>query len=213
MNTIDIPSLVQRLGHDADGLLFIKDEDWHIRQHRYGADIDPEDIKTARMLHKELSFLPNDHALVRGWVDRGFGVTVGLVRDHYIVSLDDCTDAPKWWRTLVFSSLTSAVAALIDDQYSLKRQMAADALPPYKEVPVSVAMDIARHFDKDQVIIVAWDTAHHRTHVTTYGKTPFERQQAAQGGNLVKKALGWPDELCHAEPEASPSDAQAKKTT
>lgn len=71
----------------------------------------------------------------------------------------------------------------------------------YVPVPIGAARKIAEEFDKDQVIVVCWDKAHGKTHVTTYGKTIEECEQAAKGGNLVKKALGWPDELCHAKPK------------
>ena len=70
----------------------------------------------------------------------------------------------------------------------------------YKSVPISAAKQIAKDFEKDQVIIVCWDKEHGKTHVTTYGKTIDDCSQAAKGGNLVKKALGWPDELCHTKP-------------
>lgn len=70
----------------------------------------------------------------------------------------------------------------------------------YKKIPISAAKLIANKYDKNQVIIVTWDAKHGKTHVTTYGKSITECEQAAQGGNLVKKALGWPDELCHAKP-------------
>ena len=208
MNTVDVKALVQRLGYNADGLLFIKEEDWRKRQHKYGAEVAPEDIETARMLHKELGILPNSHELIRGWVDRGFGVTIGVVRGYYIVSLDDCTDEPKWWRTLVFTSLHDAKAALLDDSYSIDSNVAAPALPPYRDIPVSVESNIAEQYNKDQVIIVTWDKNHNTTHVTTFDKTKDDCLQAAEGGNRVKKALGWPDELCHAVPEA---DVVSKK--
>ncbi len=35
----------------------------------------------------------------------------------------------------------------------------------------------------------------------TYGQSLEECAHAALGGNMVKKALGWPDNLCHAKPE------------
>jgi hypothetical protein len=73
----------------------------------------------------------------------------------------------------------------------------------YKGIPIEVAKKIAEEFDKDQVIIVTWDRAHGRTHVVTYGKTLEECNQAASGGNLVKRALGWPDDLCQAKPDRS----------
>lgn len=73
----------------------------------------------------------------------------------------------------------------------------------YKDIPIEVAQRIAEEFDKDQVIIVTWDKLHGRTHVTTYGKTLEECHQAAKGGNMIKRALGWPDELCQVNPDRS----------
>ncbi len=63
----------------------------------------------------------------------------------------------------------------------------------YKPIPISAARDIAKRYDKQQVIIVAWDPVHGLTHVTTYGDTPETCKQAAAGGALVKRALGWPE--------------------
>ena len=71
----------------------------------------------------------------------------------------------------------------------------------YVDVPIKAAKRIAKEFEKNQVIIVCWDQKHGRSHVTTYGKSKKECEQAAMGGNKVKKALGWPDHLCHAKPK------------
>ena len=71
----------------------------------------------------------------------------------------------------------------------------------YIDVPINVAKDIAEKYSKTQVIIVCWDKHHSRTHVTTYGKTESDCKEAAIGGNKVKKALGWPNHLCHAKPK------------
>jgi hypothetical protein len=49
-----------------------------------------------------------------------------------------------------------------------------------------------------QVIIVAWDGE--RTHVVTYGKSVEDCDQAALGGDKIKKALGWPEALMNALP-------------
>ena len=65
-------------------------------------------------------------------------------------------------------------------------------------IPIKVAKDIAKKYDQQQVILVTWDKG--TTHVVTYGKTLTDCEQAAQGGNFVKKALGWPDELCQTKP-------------
>jgi hypothetical protein len=45
-----------------------------------------------------------------------------------------------------------------------------------------------------QIIIVAWDGE--QVHVATHGATISDGDQAAEGGNLVKSALGWPANLC-----------------
>ena len=73
-----------------------------------------------------------------------------------------------------------------------------------KRIPIRVVKDIAREFKLDQVIMVAYERdakkEEHMTHVVTYGKTKVDCLQAAQGGNVVKKALGWPETLCDSLP-------------
>lgn len=62
------------------------------------------------------------------------------------------------------------------------------------KIPVFVAERIAINHYLRQVILVAWDGE--QTHVVTYGVTTEESGQAAEGGNRVKAALGWPEDLC-----------------
>lgn len=81
----------------------------------------------------------------------------------------------------------------------------------YKSIPIKAAKDIAKAYDKDQVIIITWDKIHGRTHVTTYGKTLLDCDQAAQGGNMLKKALGWPPSLCKAKPARVKKKVSKKK--
>lgn len=69
-----------------------------------------------------------------------------------------------------------------------------------KRIPIAAAKRIADEYSKDQVIVVTWDKATGTTWVTTYGKTVEECAQAAEGGNRVKRALGWPEILCNAKP-------------
>lgn len=69
-----------------------------------------------------------------------------------------------------------------------------------KRIPIAAAKHIADEFGKDQVIVVTWDKTTGTTWVTTYGKTVDECTQAAEGGNRVKRALGWPESLCSAKP-------------
>ncbi len=65
-------------------------------------------------------------------------------------------------------------------------------------IAIQEAKNISKKYKLPQVIIVAWDGT--KTHVVTYGRTLKDCEQAAQGGNFVKKALGWPEEHCHATP-------------
>ena len=70
-----------------------------------------------------------------------------------------------------------------------------------KPIPVSAGKQIAQEYDYSQVIIVAWDKKTNIQHVTTYGVSRQDCLQAAQGGNFVKQALGWPEELCNEKPK------------
>lgn len=69
-----------------------------------------------------------------------------------------------------------------------------------KRIPVSAAKQIAIECGYTQVIVTAFDKESGITSVCTYGKSQEDCEQAAQGGNFVKKALGWPPENCEAKP-------------
>jgi hypothetical protein len=75
-----------------------------------------------------------------------------------------------------------------------------------KRLPIQAAKDLATKYDQDQVIIVAWDKKEGLTHTVSFGKTVEGCKQAAAGANLVRKALGFPEDLCHETP------ARAKKS-
>jgi|CXWL01.1.fsa_nt_gi hypothetical protein len=64
-----------------------------------------------------------------------------------------------------------------------------------KRIPIQVAKDLAKAQGLKQVIITAFDHDG-REHVVTYGVTKIDCAQAAQGGNFVKAALGWPGTKC-----------------
>lgn len=76
----------------------------------------------------------------------------------------------------------------------------AEQTPKYFPVPISAAKTISEIFEKDQVIVVAWDRVHGKTHITTYGKNREECRQAALGGEAVAAALGL--NVPHVDPEA-----------
>jgi hypothetical protein len=69
-----------------------------------------------------------------------------------------------------------------------------------KRIPIKAAQDIGNNHGYSQVIVVAWDKETNTTSVTTWGKSLTDCEQAAIGGNFVKKALGWPNHLTDAKP-------------
>ena len=68
-------------------------------------------------------------------------------------------------------------------------------------IPIKTAKSIAKKYGYDQVIIWAQNNSEHIQHVTTFGKTVVDADQACQGGIYIKrKFLGWPANECLAEP-------------
>jgi hypothetical protein len=59
-------------------------------------------------------------------------------------------------------------------------------------IPISAAKQVAKDQGLKQVILAAWDGE--LTHIVTYGVSVEDCDQAAQGGDRIKKALGWPDD-------------------
>lgn len=69
-----------------------------------------------------------------------------------------------------------------------------------KPIPIKSAKEISKEFEVPEVVIFGYDPQTGKQHVTTYGKTIDQCKDAARAGNYLKKALGWPAELCNAEP-------------
>ncbi len=67
-----------------------------------------------------------------------------------------------------------------------------------KKIPISAAKEISKKYNKSHVIIVTFKEG--TTTVTTYGDTIKNCKEAAIGGNFVKKALGFPENLCNTMP-------------
>lgn len=71
----------------------------------------------------------------------------------------------------------------------------------YKHLPIKVAKQISKEYEKDVVIIIAFDRKYNKQCVTTYGKTLQDCIEAADFGNGLKRnVLKWPEELCNAKP-------------
>ena len=69
----------------------------------------------------------------------------------------------------------------------------------YKGIPITCAKEISKVYEKPIVCIVTFDDNHGLTHVTTYGKSIKDSENAANLGNLIKrKVLDWPPGECNA---------------
>lgn len=69
-----------------------------------------------------------------------------------------------------------------------------------KRIPISWAKKIAIELGYTQVIIHAYDGETGIQSVCTFGKSLSDCDNAAKGGNAIKKFCGWPEELCNAKP-------------
>ena len=78
-------------------------------------------------------------------------------------------------------------------------------------IPILDATRIGEKHGYSQVIIVAWDDQTGTTSVVTWGKSLKQSEEAAKGGNFVKKAMGWPDDMCQAEPARVKRARRSKK--
>lgn len=65
--------------------------------------------------------------------------------------------------------------------------------PPTTALPIVAARDIAERYCQKQVIVLAWDGQ--VQHCVTFGVTVQDADQAALGGDRIKRALGWPGSL------------------
>ncbi len=66
-------------------------------------------------------------------------------------------------------------------------------------IPVQALKDIAAKYDLTHIVMLAYHPDDQTNHVVTYGKSVEDCSQAADFGNKLKDALGWPESL-HAQP-------------
>jgi len=71
-------------------------------------------------------------------------------------------------------------------------------ISPFQEVPVEKAALIGEVHSKDQVVIITVNRSINSVTVTTWGKTVHDADQAAESGNVLKEAIGWPASKCNA---------------
>ena len=134
-----------------------------------------------------------------------------LELNHDVVPADDAS-LLRWARQLVAFLRSGAPVDLPDGAVHkwtrhhsvacpMDRIFAPDRVQtgePPGRIPVVAAKRLAEEYQQRQVILVTWDGS--KTHVVTYGRTIPECEQAAKGGNRVKRALGWPESLCNDVP-------------
>lgn len=67
-----------------------------------------------------------------------------------------------------------------------------------KRIPISSLKRLCNEQGLKLAVLTAFDG--NRTHVVTYGKTAEDCAHAAAFGNDLKEKMGWPEELCKAQP-------------
>ncbi len=82
-----------------------------------------------------------------------------------------------------------------------------------KRIPIQVCKDIVKKYDQSQAILVTWDRKSNITNVVTYGKTLDDAEQAAKGGNNIKKILRFPEDMCNSIPSKIKRRNKKKKET
>lgn len=63
-------------------------------------------------------------------------------------------------------------------------------MKPYLSITVEKAREISREFEKQIVVICAWNHEHQKLHTVTYGVEPVDKLSAAKAGDICAKALG-----------------------
>lgn len=70
-----------------------------------------------------------------------------------------------------------------------------------KRIPINWAKKIAEELGYTQVIIHGYDGETNVQCITTYGESLSDCENAAEGGNQIKRLLGWSEELCNEKPK------------
>lgn len=60
-----------------------------------------------------------------------------------------------------------------------------------QRIPINVAKNIGTEYGYSQVVLHAYDGNTGVQHVTTWGKSVSDCDNAAEGGNAIKKLLKW----------------------
>src|SRR5690349_20639761 len=66
-------------------------------------------------------------------------------------------------------------------------------------LPIKALKELANKYRYSVVVVYAYDAENKMQHIATWGRSIKLCDQAAQWGNMMKDALGWPEKL-HAMP-------------
>lgn len=77
-------------------------------------------------------------------------------------------------------------------------------------IPLKALKRLAKDYNINQIMVVAFSKAAGTTHVATYGRTTEEGIQAAHLGNRTKQQLGFPDNQCRDMPKRATKAAIVK---
>lgn len=80
-----------------------------------------------------------------------------------------------------------------------------------KRISITRAKAIANELGYDEVIIVGAHYESGTQHVTTFGKSKAACENAAKGGNAIKKLLNWPEHMCKAKPARQKRSEERKQ--
>lgn len=67
-------------------------------------------------------------------------------------------------------------------------------------IPIKVLRELAKKYDLSHAILFVYHPEDNMHHIVTWGRTIVDCGQAADFGNKLKEALGWPDELLSEQP-------------
>ena len=76
----------------------------------------------------------------------------------------------------------------------------------YKPIPMAVAQQLSRDHDKDVVVVISWSREHQKYHVTTFGRSPEDKDNAADLADTVAFDFLGLDEIDMHEDFRSPQD-------
>jgi len=67
----------------------------------------------------------------------------------------------------------------------------------WKDISIDSVSNMAKEHGRDIIIVFSWAKKGNLASITTWGRSFHDADNAASGGNSLKQALGWPEEVCN----------------